>query len=61
VPQAVRDAAQNELARGIREAKIIDRQGQKLYELEGQDASGQKISLRVQADGKVLERENHDD
>jgi hypothetical protein len=61
VPQAARDAAQGQLAGGIREAKVIDREGKKLYELEGRDASGQKISLRVQADGQVLERENDDD
>jgi uncharacterized membrane protein YkoI len=61
VPQPARDAAQKQLAGAIREAKVIEQRGQKIYELEGQDASGQKMSVHVTADGNVVQREKDDD
>jgi uncharacterized membrane protein YkoI len=60
VPQLARDAAQKQLGGAIREAKVIEQKGQKIYELEGQ-ASGQKMSVHVTADGNVVQREKDDD
>jgi uncharacterized membrane protein YkoI len=61
VPQPARDAAQKQLGGVIREAKVIEQRGQKIYELEGQDSSGQKMSVHVTADGNVVQREKDDD
>ena len=61
VPPPARDAAQKLLGGAIREAKLIEQNGQKIYELEGQNSSGQKMSIHVNADGSVVALEKDDD
>ncbi len=61
VPQPARDTAQKQLGGAIREAKVMEQNGQKVYELEGQNASGQKMSVYVNADGKIVSHERDDD
>jgi uncharacterized membrane protein YkoI len=61
VPQPARDEAQKQLGGTIREAKVMERDGQKLYELEGQNTSGQKMSVYVTADGKAVQVERDED
>jgi hypothetical protein len=39
----------------------MERDGQKIYEFEGQNASGQKMSVYVTPDGKAVQGEKDDD
>jgi uncharacterized membrane protein YkoI len=61
VPPSARDAAKKLLGGTVREAKVIEQNGQKIYELEGQNSSGQKMSIHVNADGTVVALEKDDD
>lgn len=61
VPQPARDAAQKQLGATIREARVMEQNGQKVYELDGRDSSGQELAVYVSADGKVLRSEKDDD
>jgi len=61
VPQPARDEAQRQLGGTIRETKVMERDGQKIYEFEGQNASGQKMSVYVTPDGKAVQGEKDDD
>jgi uncharacterized membrane protein YkoI len=61
VPSPARDAAKKLLGGTVREAKVIEQNGQKIYELEGQNSSGQKMSIHVNADGTVVALEKDDD
>jgi uncharacterized membrane protein YkoI len=60
VPQAARDAAEKDLGAKVSEAKVMQQNGQQVYELETRTASGEQKSVQVSPDGKVLGHEAGD-
>ena len=57
VPQAARDAAEKDLGGKVSEAKVMQQNGQQVYELETRTGSGEQKSVQVSADGKILAHE----
>lgn len=57
VPQAAVDAGEKALGGKATEAKVMEQNGQRVYELERKDASGKERGVHVTADGKVLKKE----
>lgn len=58
VPQAAMDAAKQEFGDvEITEAYVVEKEGQQVYELEGESAAGEEVAVHVTAEGQVLKEE----
>jgi uncharacterized membrane protein YkoI len=61
VPKAAVDAAQKALGGKVTEAKVMQQDGQQVYELERKDASGKERAVHVTAGGQILKTEEGSD
>jgi uncharacterized membrane protein YkoI len=57
VPKAAVDAGEKAIGGKATEAKVLQQDGQQIYEIERKDSSGTEHSAHVSADGKVLKTE----